>query len=473
MADKKNSLLKKTLVYGLGTFGSKVLTFLLVPLYSFYLNREEFGYFDLVITSINLIVPFISLQISDSMFRWLFSVKEGVYEKKRIISNGFVFLILNIALILVISSVIHFLYPFRHQLIITLLCISAVFYPFVQQIARGLGNSKMFAMNGVLYTVIYLVGNLLLLVILKWNVEALFYSTLAGYVLAGLFLFFRLKIWTYLEISLVKISFCKELLGYSLPLVPNTISWWLINSANKYIIALFLGVSANGIFAMSNRFPVILVMINQIFTLAWQEAAIVNFEDSNRRHKNSQVLEYLIKIQFSFVMILSLISQFLVERLISPSFYESWRYMPVLYLSVAFLSFSGFYGAFYLSARKTKEIFTTTIFGGIINLILAFVFVKYFGLMGISIATLCGYIVLSFLRMRSVQSIVQIDFPSLVFFKYGLLVIISFFVTYQSNLYYSLVTASLISIFLFFDNRILISAGVRKLKKNNNNNGNL
>ncbi len=445
------SLLKKTGIYAAGTFGSKILTFLLIPLYSYYLNKEEFGYYDLIITAVNLLVPFVTLQISDSTFRWLIGSEE---DGKRInaITNAFIVTSLSIVVCVVLSLVTFFIHPLEGHFLITLLIVSAIVYPFIQQIARGLGKAKMFALNGVIFTFTYLIGTLIFLIYLNLEIEALFYSSIIAYLLASFILIVRLKLWKYVVMNRFNYKISKEMLIYSLPLVPNTISWWLINSANKYIILFFMGVSANGLFAMSNRFPVILVMVNQVFTLAWQETAIVGLKKDQKPEQYTKVLNTLIIIQFSLVTLLSLSSQLLVEKFLSSNFSDAWTYMPTLYLGAAFLTLSSFYGAFYLGAKKTKEIFTTTIYGGVINILLAIILIPHIGLHGVAVGTAVGYFSLFVIRLYLTKSFLKFRIPVKTLLKYGIISVCAVFLALLGNTFYSSIGAVLFCAFFLWDN---------------------
>ncbi|UNY97882.1 oligosaccharide flippase family protein [Zhouia spongiae] len=460
---KSNSLLQKSFIYAIGTFGSKVLAFLLVPIYSYYLNQDEFGYFDIVITGINLLVPFLTLQISDSVFRWLLTNKDE-RERENIITNSLILLLFNVVITSLLSFFLFLVYPLRGQFLVTLVCCSAMVYPYMQQVARGVGKNKLFAFSGLLYTITYLLCNIFFLIYLGLKLEALFYSNILAYVIGSLFLFWRVKLSIFIKFRCFDFLYIKSLLSYSLPLVPNTISWWLINSASKYIILIFIGVSANGIYAMAGRFPVILVMVNQVFTLAWQEKAIVDHQKKVDKKSYKKILQNLIKIQFSLVAVLSLGSQFMVDFLLSKDYYESWLYMPLLYVSVAFLSFSGFYGAFYLGANKTKEVFLTTIVGGIVNVVLALLLVKLIGLWGIAIASAIGYITLFIIRIKSTKKIIKLNFPWKICIKYGVLLIVSLFVTYIQNEIYSLSFLVLIVLLLIVDNKLLIKSLIERIE---------
>lgn len=451
MSENK-SLLKKSLIYGIGTFGSKVLIFLLIPIYSYFINKEGFGYYDLVNSSMNLIIPFVTFQISDSLFRWLIDKKEDLSKAQTSVTNGFIVLSVGIVAIIVLSVLLYLVKPLQYQFWITVMFITAMIYPFLQQLIRGLGNSKLFATNGVVYSFIYVIANVVFVIILKMEIEGIFISTIVAFLLSSFLIICKINFNHYLNFKLIDKNEIVDMIRYSLPLVPNTISWWLVNSANKYIILFFLGVSANGLFAMSNRFPAILVMINQIFTLAWQEQAIVDFEKKDAS-ANAAVLKFLIKTQFSLVIILSLLSKLFVDHLLSSEYADSWKYMPFLYLSSAFNSLAAYYGAFYLGAKKTKIIFTTTIYGGLVSIILGVLLVKPFGLMGVAFATLAGYVVLYLIRKITIKRITLISATGNTLLIYGGMVIASFTVTYFQNNLINLVALIIILGYIAFDNK--------------------
>lgn len=455
------SLLKKTGIYALGTFGSRILTFLLVPLYSYYLNRDEFGYYDLIITGVSLVVPILTLQIADSVFRWLMTVKDDE-DRRGIITNGTLLILVSLGLSFLFFLIYYFINPLPHHWVIFFLVLLSIVYPFFQQITRGMGQSVTYALNGVLFAIIFLIGNLVFLVFYDLGIMALFYASIISYAICSLILMIKVQFWHQLNHRLFNPALCKEFFRYSIPLIPNTISWWAINSGNKYIILFYLGLNANGLFAMASRFPVILLMINQVFLLAWQENAIQSYKKG--AEIDNQVLTYLIKGLLGLVFLLSLVSQAVSFYLLSPEYYEAWVYMPILYLGVAFLSFAGYYGAFFLAAKSTKTIFSSTIIAAIITLVTGILVIKPWGLLGISLSILLGYVVLFLLRLRASRQLIRLEFPRNVFLTYGALVLVGFMITYISRMEISVLFCFLGMIYLLYDNRDLFATLLNRIR---------
>ena len=69
IGNKSKELVKGTLIYAIGSFGSKILSLLIVPLYTFFIVPEELGNYDLILTTVNLLIPIITLQITGAAYK--------------------------------------------------------------------------------------------------------------------------------------------------------------------------------------------------------------------------------------------------------------------------------------------------------------------------------------------------------------------------------------------------------------------
>ena len=85
---------KKTLIYAIGTFGSKILSFLLLPLYTYLIPTAEYGKYDIILTIIALLLPVITLQIPEGIITAMIH-KECKSEK--IIKTSWIVVLLNCA----------------------------------------------------------------------------------------------------------------------------------------------------------------------------------------------------------------------------------------------------------------------------------------------------------------------------------------------------------------------------------------
>lgn len=394
------TLLKNTLIYTVGNLGSRVLTFVLLPIFSFYLSPGEIGYYDLILTSLMLLTPLITLQISEAVYRWLLDTKDEAAKQKKIISNGLGVLLSGV----VISTLVFFVLKYTSDLsyinYIYFIFILYTLFPFLQQTIRGLGKHKLYAASSILNSVFLFGFSIVFIVILKMKLEGLLISMLLANFLSVLYIIIRINLFRYASFQNLDRKFIKELLVYSWPLIPNTISWWLINEVNRFIILGALGIDENGIFAVAIRFPSIILIINSIFMLAWQDQAIQLHGSDEKVSFYQKIFNAFMKFQFSVVLLLIPVSRWVVLNFFGSDFSESWKYMPLLYLGVVFSSFAAFLGANYLGSKRTKEIFTTTIAGSVVNILICFLFIRQIGLYAPAIGTCVGFVIIWLLRLR-------------------------------------------------------------------------
>jgi O-antigen/teichoic acid export membrane protein len=406
---KSKTLLSNTLIYGIGNFGSKILSFGLLPLYSYFLTREEFGYYDIIVTTVTLLVPLITLQLSEAIFRWLIIPDKDESSNFHTITNGFLLVFFNIIFISFVGIMGYLIYPLKYHLFIILLLITSSIFPVIQQSIRGFGKNKLYATSGVIYSVILLVTTVVLLIFFDLSILALIIASIFASSFSIIFLISQFNVFKYFRFDFYRKDFAIELLSYSWPLIPNTISWWLVNSANKYIILIFLGTAANGIFAFSSRLPAVLVMINSIFNLAWQESVILNYSKKDNFQFFKMIFDNMTKIYFSVAIILILYSKEIITLLLSNTFFEAWKYMPFLVLGVVMSAFAGFYGTFYLAEKKTAKLFYTTLAGGAVNIIISLLFIREYGLYAVSFGTFLGFCVIFITRFISFKSHLKPD----------------------------------------------------------------
>ncbi len=432
MQQQTNTLIKNTLIYSVGNFGSRFLAFLLIPIYSYFLTKSELGYFDLVVVTTGLIAPFISLHLSESAYRWLLELQAPNNRMaSRIVTSSLSVIILN-TVVCVAGFVVYYLFrPFQHPLPLLLFWVSHCLLPFFLQFVRGLRQNKLYAICGILNALILFISNLILLVVLKMGVQALLISAaLANFITIAVILIktgiFQMIARRYFSPALVR-----RFVRYSLPLLPNVISWWMIDSANRYLILHYLGPDSNGIYALAARFPTLLVVVNSIFYMSWQESAITEYKNADRDAFYSRIFHRFFILEMSAVLFLIAISRVLVTNVVNPDFAEAWQYTPLLFLSVAFSAFSAFWGTGYLSSKQTMGAFTTTIFGAMVNIILSLILIPRIGLFGAVIGSTSGFLALWLLRIFTTRKYFHIHIPAKTVVLYAALSLLFLFLQFR------------------------------------------
>lgn len=382
---RTKTLASNTLVFGITNFSSKLLVFFMLPFYTAVLSKEEFGTADLLVTIVALLQPVLSLSISQGAMRYALDKSK---DTKQVFSYGFN-IILAGSLLIIISS------PFLSKLSILngyvflfiLLFITQNFQSFFSFFARGINKVRLIGVAGVVGSFVVVLSNILLLFVFHFGVDGYLWSMVISNLFAIAILFMGGKMHLYFTKN-KNIALAKEITNYSLPLIPNSLSWWINHSANRLILNHFCGVADVGIYSAASKMPSIIDTFRGIFVQAWQLSTISEYDkvDSSAFFK-TMYRAYNVLIIF-LCGILLLLSQFIAKVLYSSDFYEAWIYTPFLLVGVVFASMIAYYSPFYLAHKKTKLLFYSTFAGAIVTILLNLLLVPIIGIMGAAITSL-------------------------------------------------------------------------------------
>jgi O-antigen/teichoic acid export membrane protein/glycosyltransferase involved in cell wall biosynthesis len=392
----------------LSQFGTKILVFFLVPLYTSVLSTAEYGTYDLFNTTINLLVPIVTLNLSDAVL--LFAL-DKTKKRSEVLSIGLKYAVIGFCLstlFLIVNAVLNiftlineYWYYFPFLLIFTV--INALFSGFV----RGIDRVKETAIGGVICSASMISCNLFFLLVLKWGLHGYFIANIISLFLQIAYLFVSCELWKYIRANINK-SLEKEMKDYSTPLIANNVGWWVNSSSDRYIVTWMCGVSANGIYSVGYKIPSILNMFQSIFSQAWTMSAIKDFDSDDSKgffSKMYSVYNCGMVIVCSGIIITS---RLLAHILYAKEFFVAWQYVPFLTIAIVFGSLAGFLGGIFAAAKDSKLFGKSTIIGAVINIILNIILVYFMGAIGAAIATLVAFFIVWFIRLRHVQKHISI-----------------------------------------------------------------
>lgn len=399
---------------------------------TFFLTKEEVGYYDLVLTALGILVPLASLQLSDAVFRWLLD-NPNFSHIQSIFSTSFLLLFICYIILLFIALILSFFYAIEYLWLLVLLVITQSVFTFFRQFIRGLRDSKWYIYSGVIFSFFYILLSITWLFYYEDKIAALLYSYLLATLSVIILLFLKKRLYIYFNYRLFSQKLSRNLISYSVPLLPNSLSWWSISSLSRYLILIYLGVSANGIFAIAYKLPTLLLLFTGIFYLAWQEKAIINYDMENRDEYYSKVYNYYVRFLFSISVIIIIFNKLILKFIVQKNFFEAWKYTPILLLGIIFSSLSSFYGTGYLSSKSTKGAFTSTMLGGIATLVASLILIPKIDLYGASIAITLGYFVTFIVRMIHAKRYFKINNPNHLFFQFAFLYLLISILSYFTD----------------------------------------
>lgn len=398
-------LIGNSFIFAIGNLGSKLISILLVPLYTYYLTTSEYGTVDLITTTTSFLMPIISLSIFDAVLRFTMDKSQptdSVFTNALVVTSiGSLMAILSYPILSyfnVFGDLIIFMY---------FILIIQAFQSLSAQFVRAIGEIKVFAFSGIAMTIVTGVMNIVLLVYLNMGIPGYLLAIVFSNLVSIIYLTMVGKTYKYVNLKKINKNLTKEMLVYCIPLIPNALMWWVMNASSRYFILFFVGASANGLFAVANKIPSLLSILNQIFFQAWQLSAIEEYDSKNKSNFYSEVFNYFSMSMFLGTSGILIVIKPVMSVLVATEFYHAWKYAPFLLLGVVFSSFSGFLGTNYIAAKKTGGVFKTSIIGGILNIVLNFIFIPLVGTNGASLSTMISFFVIWVIRVYDTKQFIN------------------------------------------------------------------
>ncbi|WP_159256885.1 lipopolysaccharide biosynthesis protein [Lactiplantibacillus pentosus] len=401
--DRYKKLFSNSAIFAIGNLGSKMITFVMVPLYTRYLTTSQYGQSDVLSTIVSLLTPILTLSIIDAVFRFAI---DKASDNRQVLTNGIYISLISAVICLLLSPIIA---RFHYGIYVCVLTYASAIESMFQQFARGIGRSKLYASTGILMTIITVISNIIMIVLFGWGLNGYLASMLIAQIGGLLYLLIALKAWRYISFNNINKSLAIQMLIYSVPLIPNAVSWWLSNSANKIFIALMIGASANGIYAVANKIPSLISVFYTIFTQAWQISAVEEFKSKEVGKFFSTVLSATMSVLFIGVALLTLLSKILVYILSTPDYYSAWQIVPWLSLAVLYSCVSSFIGTVYTSSMKTGQLLSTTMAGAVINVLMNLIMIPVMGVVGAGVGAAVSFAIVSVLRLRGSRRFIYIS----------------------------------------------------------------
>ena len=407
MKQKNKSLLKNIGIFTIGSFGSNIVSFFMVPLYTAVLNTAEYGSVDLITSTAALLTPILLLSIQDATLRF---GMDPAYKKEDVLSTSINITFKGSVLLLIGLIVVR---------VLNLVNISTIYlaFLFVFFVLGALNNilnlylkaknkASVIAVSGILCTLTICSSNVLLLLVFKYGIIGYMISNIIGIFIQVIYQLVVGKAYEDVHISNYT-NLAKPMIKYSSLLIPNSISWWINNASDRYILTWLRGVSATGIYTVSYKIPTILSMFQNIFLNAWSISAIVEFDENDTDGfigTNYSMYSFLSMLVCSGVLIINIpLAKFLYRG----DYFSAWRCVPFLMFGTVFSGISQFEGSLFAATRNTKQVAKTTVIGAIVNTICNFVFIYFIGAIGAALATLLGYAVTWVLRTRYLRSFIK------------------------------------------------------------------
>lgn len=411
--NKYKQLIKNVGLLTLGSFASKVLSFLFVPLYTNILTTQEYGIFDLIITTISLLLPIFSLNIIEAVLRFPIERKDDKDFVSDILTIGWKYTIIG-CMILFVCLFINRIFEWIPILVdydryIFFLYVAEALNQLLLSIARATDHIKEVSIAGVLISICMVGLNLLFLLYFKLGLIGYFWAYIISNVFAVIYYVIKLHIFAYIRMHVHDKSLSREMISYSFPMVFNTVGWWINNASDRYVVTWFCGTAINGIYSVAYKIPSILNVLHSIFMQAWILSAVREYKKEGNAAFFRNVYQLYGCILTVTCACLIMFTKPIARLLFHKEFFLAWRYSSGLLIAVIFGALSGVLGGIFSAKKNSKMFAISTCIGALINIGLNIFLVRYFGASGAAIATAISSYVVLLIRIKHTKKYISLD----------------------------------------------------------------
>ena len=409
MKKRYKYLFKNIGLLTISRFGTSILTFFLVPLYTAKLSTEEYGAYELISATVSLLIPILTLNIADSVFRFSIDNKKNW---KDVYSTGIRYLFIGTCIVvgLLAFNWVFVLYqPFKtYSHYILLMFIGSTFTSIVEFFSRGQEKIKELSLSGILRTVTMILFNVLFLVVLHLGIDGYFVAMILSYFVPSIYLAVVCDTRSYFGFHPTH-DIKQEMTSYSKPMIANAIGWWVNNVSDRYIVTFLCGVASNGIYSVAYKIPSILNVFQNIFSQAWTLSAVKDFDEADKSGFFCKIYNFYNLMNVLLCSVLILLSKIIASFFFQKDFYEAWHYVPFLLISVVFGSLSGYFGSIFSAVKASKLYARSTIIGAVVNTVLNFILIYLMGPIGAAIATSISYCIVYIIRLINTRRFIDLD----------------------------------------------------------------
>lgn len=410
MNKRNKELAFNTVVLGVGQFIPKLIALCLLPILTQYLSKSEYGIYDYAISLSEIVIPIVSLQIHQAVFRYLIKSRDH-NEKAEYISSSIVYVFCSFAFFSILFSIYAIpRYGTLTTLIIIFYLIFEILYILLGQMVRGTKSNINYSISVILFSFANLLSAIVFVASLKKGILGAIMSMAIGYLVACIYMVYSCKLYKYVLFSCNTVNKIKELLRFSIPIVPSSISLWVVNLSDRTIIINVLGASYSGIYAVANKIPALFGTAYQVFNLAWIETSAKVADEGDHEKYYSVMFSFLFRFLVGMMLVIMAITPIVFSLFVRGDYQEALLQIPLLYIGVFLNCFVSFYSGIYLALNRTVQVGISSFLGAVLNVTINLLLIKRWGLFAASLSTVLAFLIVVMYRAFDLNKIIKIQY---------------------------------------------------------------
>ena len=406
--NQKKQLMKNTIIIAIGKLSTQIISYLLLPLYTSQLDPSEYGNYDFICTLSVFLCPIITLLMEESMFRYLIDADSKV-QRKKIITQTIIYTFFGTVLFTIIAALIMGFgtdYTAMYITAIITFVISNILIGLSNALSRGLGKIKLYSVSNFILGISTIILNIVFILALNAGAEGLLWANTIANAFTAIVILGILKLPKY--IGKIDKPLMKDMIKYSIPLVPNSISWSIINMSDRIILTQMVSSATNGIYAMANKFPNIINVLYGYFYTAWKESAAKIVKEDNKNQYYNSIYHDAKRFLYAVTICLIAVMPFAFPIFINEAYDEAYVYIPIVMIATYYSNLSSFYGGIFSAYKDTKIMGTTTIVAAVINLVIDLLLVNSLKIYAACFSTLIANLIVYFYRKKKLKKYLKL-----------------------------------------------------------------
>lgn len=391
--DKYSKLAGNTIIFAISSFSSKLLTLIVQPFLTYAMAEiSDLGLSKILSQYANLLIPFVSMGMSNAIIR--FGLDRGNSEKQ-VFTNGLLTILGGFGILVLCWPVAQFLPDMaQYGLLIYIYVLMSCLRTLCTQFVRSRQWNKLVAVDGVLCTVATMAFYVLYLVGFKWGANGYLLAIISGDLVSVLFLMLTGRLWDFIELKGINKTLWKQMLHFSLPMIPAQISFWIINASDLFFVREMCdgldghsGDAWSGLLSTGYFLPTILTTLGLIFYDAWQLSAVT--EEEGRARFFTRIFRTYSSVLFCCAAGIIWLCR-PVMHIMKSNYYYAWHFVPFLVLASTCSCFNQFMNSVYVVNKKSQRSMATMMAGAISNCLMNYFFIRWWGPVGATYASFLG-----------------------------------------------------------------------------------
>lgn len=415
MSDNKkySMLVSNTILFAVSNFGSKLVSLFIQPYLTYALESPDvMGVTKLMQAVTNLLIPVVSLGVSYAVIRFGLDKNQ---DKASVFMNGLATILLGFGLMVLCWPAVRLIPNAADYLVLLYLCVLAsCLRTLCTQFIRARMRNRLVAVDGVMTTASLLLFYLLFLSVLNMGATGYLLALFCSDLCSAVFVFVAGGCGKFFDLRRFDRPLWGEMLRYCVPMIPAAISFWIINASDQfYVQAMCDGVGGRsseawvGLLGVGYFLPQLITFVGQFFYEAWQLSAVT--EEEERETFFNRVFRAFASVLFCCAAGIIWLCQPLMN-LFRADYFEAWQFVPFLVLASMCTCLNNFLNSVYVVYKRSSSSLVTMLAGAALNLVLNYLFILWFGPVGVTSASFLSLLLVFLLRAYSTRGLLVINF---------------------------------------------------------------